>query len=140
MSTPEPTHVILPAEYVGEAWTPERVLVIGIPQDGCDGERWDSPSVVAVPVWCNSVSVYVRRDSADLSVIEIHMTRHDGLAQEELDQENDEAERYPLGPKEYWRSKTVGKSLYGADAHLMTDAEFEADWDEQDPDFGDDDD
>lgn len=39
-----------------------------------------------------------------------------------------EAERYVLSPKEYWRSAMVGKYTYGADQHLMTDQEFEEDW------------
>jgi hypothetical protein len=54
-----------------------------------------------------------------------------GLAQEELDEENREAERYPLGPKAYWRSKMVGKYTYGLDQHLMTDEEFEQEWAEE---------
>jgi hypothetical protein len=58
------------------------------------------------------------------------IAQHDGYAQEELDDENEEAERYPLGPKEYWRSKIVGKWTTGADKHLITNEEFEADWDE----------
>jgi len=52
----------------------------------------------------------------------------DGYAQEELDAENAEAVRYPLGPKEYWRGRMVGKYTYGLDGHLMTNEDFEADW------------
>lgn len=51
-------------------------------------------------------------------------------AQEELDAENAEAERYPLGAKEFWRSRLVGKATYGADAHPMTNEECESDWDQ----------
>jgi hypothetical protein len=54
----------------------------------------------------------------------------DRYAQDELDAENAEAGRYPLGPKEYWRARLVGKVRYGPDQHVMTDDEFEADWEE----------
>lgn len=109
--------VILPAEFVGMA----------IPDS--DGFI----DVGGVKVLWNScaVGVYVRRISRDLSVSEICIAHHDGLAQEELDAKNDEAERYPLGPKEYWRAEMVGKYSFGADSHLMTDEEFEQDWAEQ---------
>jgi death-on-curing protein len=64
-----------------------------------------------------------------LSVAEIIVSVvGDEYAQEELDQENDEANRYPLGPKEYWRGRMVGKYRYGRDGHLMTNDEFESDW------------
>lgn len=113
--TPDPV-LILPAEFVGLARTVEGQLDIG--------------GVKVTAEWSvdGTVAVYVRRESATLRVMEIHMAKHDGLAQEELDEENAEAERYPLGPKEYWRSKMVGKYRYGADAHLMTEDEFEEDW------------
>lgn len=52
----------------------------------------------------------------------------EAAAQEELDVENAEAGRYPLGPKEYWRGRMVGKYTYGSDGHLMTNEDFEADW------------
>jgi hypothetical protein len=116
---------ILPAEFIGEARH--------------DAEGWLDIGGVRIqltkgdrPGWWNTgtVAVYVRRYSHDLSVAEIHITAHDGLAQEELDHQNDEAERYPLGPKEYWRSQMVGKARYGADQHLMTDDEFEEHWSE----------
>lgn len=130
---------ILGAEYVGEARHGEGgILRIGEPSP-------DGTGVVEIPLSCNgldprgyccwwnthTVSVYVRRDSNDLSVIEIHMARHDGLAQEELDRKNAEAERYPLGPKEYWRAETVGKDRCGPDNHFMTDEEFEREWEEE---------
>lgn len=75
-------------------------------------------------------SVYVRRLSSDLSVAEIHIARHDGLAQEQLDRQNEEAEHHPLGPKEYWRAEMVGKYRFGADGHVMTDEDFETEWQE----------
>ena len=46
------------------------------------------------------------------------------VAQEELEPENAEARRYPLGAKEFWRNRLVGKASYGQDVHLMTDAEL----------------
>lgn len=129
---------ILGAEYVGEARHGEGgTLRIGEP--GPDGTGVVEINLSRTGLdpdgyccWWNThtVGVYVRRASDDLSVIEIHMARHDGLAQEELDRENAEAERYPLGPKEYWRGKMVGKYRYGADSHLMTNDEFEEDWDD----------
>jgi len=82
----------------------------------------------------NPAAVYVRRLSGKtegLSISEIIISVvGDGYAQEELDAENAEAARYPLGPKEYWRGRMVGKYTYGADGHLMTNADFEADWEE----------
>ncbi len=108
--------LILPAEDVGEVEIVDGHLDIG-------GVKIDVGS------WGEPVFVYVRRSSDDLSVIEIVLARHDGLAQEELEQENAEAARYPLGPKEYWRGKSVGK--YTIDGHLMTDEEFETDWADQ---------
>lgn len=108
---------ILPAEFVAAAVAVEGRINVGgalIPWGGGD-----------------FASVYVRRLSSDLSVVEIHIARHDGLAQEEMDADNEEADRYPLGPKEYWRTKMVGKYTYGLDAHPMTDAEFEQDWEDE---------
>lgn len=113
------TFLILPAEYVGSArQNDDGTIDIG------------GLSVQLGRVWWNdnAIGVYVRRINTDLTVIEIHMARHDGLSQEELDHQNDEAMRYPLGPKEYWRSEMVGKYTYGPDGHLMTDEEFEIDW------------
>lgn len=115
MST-EPV-LILPAEHVGNATAVDGVLDIG-------GVKIDLGN------WIGPIAVYVRRSSKDLSVIEIALARHDGLAQEQLDEQNAEAERYPGGPKEYWRGEMVGKYAYGIDNHVMTEAEFEADWDE----------
>jgi prophage maintenance system killer protein len=80
----------------------------------------------------NPAAVYVRRLSGKtegLSISEIIISVvGDGYAQKEVDAENAEAARYPLGPKEYWRGRMVGKYTYGPDGHLMTNEEFEADW------------
>lgn len=125
---------ILPAEYIGEAAHDENgVLTIGT-GDKTVKLMLGSPGRIG---WWNTgtVSVYIRRFADNLSIAEIHMAKHDGYAQEELDHENEEAERYPLGPKEYWRAKMVGKYTYGLDNHLMTNEEFEADWED---DFEDD--
>lgn len=118
---------ILPAEWVGKAAHDENgMLTIGT------GDQ-----VVNIylnkgskPGWWQDgcVDVHVRRFADDLSICEILIAQHDGYVQEELDQENEEAQRYPLGPKEYWRSKQVGKYFYGPDKHLMTNEEFEAEW------------
>ena len=106
---------ILPAEFLGWAELDEnRDLDIG-------GLKIHNPGFL---------DVYVRRSSADLSIIEIHMARHDGLSQEQLDEQNRQAEVYPLGAKEYWRGEMVGKYTYGADQHPMTEEEFEEDWPE----------
>lgn len=82
----------------------------------------------------NPAAVYVRRLSGKtegLSISEIIISVvGDGYAQEELDAENAEAGRYPLGPKEYWRGRMVGKYTYGSDGQLMTNEDFEADWTE----------
>lgn len=135
--------VILPAEYVGEARHSEDgwleigtadengvgVVRINLSRTGIDPKGyagwWSS----------NTVGVYVRRLSDDLSVCEIAMSRHDGLSQEALDEENRQAEIYPLGPKEYWRGQMVGKyTTQGGDPtaprRLMTNEDFEAEWGE----------
>lgn len=104
---------ILSAEYFGEAEVSNGMLDIG---------------GVSVP-WHHPASIYVRRVSNNLSIAEIHIVDHDGMAQEMLDAQNEEADRYPLGPKEYWRGEMVGKYTCGADGHLMTNEDFEADWD-----------
>jgi hypothetical protein len=124
------TFTILPAEWVGKAaHDKDGILTIGT------GDKVVKLYLNkgSMPRWWNDgcVDVYVRRLSTDLSICEILIAQHDGYAQEELDHENEEAERYPLGPKEYWRAKMVGKYYYGADHHLMTNEEFEADWDEE---------
>lgn len=112
---------IFPAEYVGPLPYTANVVRIG------DLEINDVYGY-------NPASVYVRRVSgktAGLSVADIIISVvGDGYAQEELDVENNEAARYPLGAKEYWRGRMVGKYTTGSDGHLMTDAEFEAEWDD----------
>ncbi len=82
----EPTY-ILPAELVGYAGHgKDGILRIG------SGEHIVEPPLTKSdrPGWwaTNTVGVYVRRSSEDLSILEIHIARHDGLAQEELDEEN----------------------------------------------------
>lgn len=54
------------------------------------------------------VPIYVRRMIApgqryDGQVFEIAIAKHDGLAQEELERENQAAEAHPLGRLAYWR-------------------------------------
>ena len=70
----------MPAEYIGKIHPDENgVLTLGelsIPL----GSKWGHTEY--------GIGVYVRRSSDDLSVMEIHMARHDGLAQEELDEQN----------------------------------------------------
>jgi len=132
-----PVLIILSPEYIGEAsHDDDGVLRIGT-------LRSDGTGVVEIrlakggnPGWWSTktVPVYVRRWSDDLSIAEIQIASHDGLSQEELDQQNESAENYPLGPKEYWRSELVGKATFGLDNHLMTNEEFEEDWHEEDED------
>ena len=122
----EPDFYILPAEFVGLArYTEDGILRLGTPDENGNGVL-EIPFAVSEKI--GDIPVYVRRGSIDLRVIEVLIARHDGYAQEGLDDENKEAERYPLGPKEYWRSKMVGKATYGVDNHLMTNEEFEEDW------------
>lgn len=109
-----PVTLILAAEFVGEAV---------VNDDGT------TTIPVDLSAWGKPVCVYVRRSSKDLSIFEVALARHDGLAQEELDRQNEEAEHHPLGPKAYWRAEMVGK--HTIDGHPMTDAEFEAEWEEQ---------
>ena len=102
---------VLPAEFAGMA--------------GLDGGVLDVGGVtLSLPVRWSRVPVYVRRSTDDLAIIEVAIALDDSLAQEELDAENSEADRYPLGAKDYWRSKMVGKDRYGADEHPMTEEDF----------------
>ena len=116
-----PPLVIYAAEYVGALPFAENTISIG-------------DLTIRDVHGYNPAAVYVRRISGKtegISVAEIIISMvGDGYAQEELDAENAEAERYPLGAKEFWRARTVGKATYGSDGHVMTDEEFEADWDE----------
>ena len=119
----------LPAEWVGKAAHDENgILTIGTG----DNIVKLSLNKGTMPRWWkdNCVDVYVRRFSHDLSICEIMIAQHDGYAHEEAQMEDYEAERYPLGPKEYWRAKMVGKWMYGSDNHLMTNEEFEEVWEE----------
>lgn len=126
-----PERIILPPQFIGDAaHSDDGILRIGTP-------RSDGSGVVEIRLtkhsntgwWhTNTVPVYVRRFADDLSIAEIQMAQHDGLADEELEYQNEQAEIYPLGPKEYWRSELVGKAMFGLDEHFMTNEEFEEDW------------
>ncbi len=89
-----PEFYIMPAEFVGMAKESDGVLNIG----GLE---------VRTGGWWNdeNIAVYVRRSSHNLQAIEIVMAKHDGYSQEELDSQNEEAERYPLGAEAYWEDK-----------------------------------
>ena len=120
---------ILPAEYIGEAeHLEDGTLIIGCNKNIIKISLYKNDK----PGWWNSktVPVYVRRFSSDLSIAEIIIAQHDGLSNEQLEAENQEAENYPLGPKEYWKSKMVGKYFFGKDNHLMTEEEFEIYWED----------
>lgn len=120
-ATERPPLTLYPAEYVGALHYENDTVQVG------QVEVHDVHGY-------NPAAVYVRRVSGKaegISVAEIIISVvGDGYAQEELDAENAEAERYPLGMKEYWRARLVGKATYGADQHPMTDDEFEAEWHE----------
>jgi hypothetical protein len=122
---------ILPAEFVGHAaHGDDGILRIGTPSSDGSGVVEIRLTKGDLPRWWRdkTVSVYVRRFADDLSVAEIHMAQHSGLFDEELAYQGEQAENYPLGPKEYWRSEMVGKYTYGSDNHFMTNEEFEEDW------------
>ena len=122
---------ILPAEFVGNAaHGDDGILRIGTPSSDGSGVVEIRLTKGDLPRWWNTktVSVYVRRFSDDLSVAEIHMAQHSGLFDEELAYQGEQAENYPLGPKEYWRSEMVGKYTFGSNNHFMTNEEFEEDW------------
>lgn len=114
-----PPLVIYPAEYVGVLDYADNTVEVGDLRIG-DVHGY------------NPAGVYVRRISGKtdgISVAEIIISVvGDNYAQEELDAENAEAERYPLGLKEFWRSRLVGKATYEIGGHPMTDAQFELDW------------
>lgn len=118
LSLGRPSMVIYPAEYVGAlSYTDHRITLGDLTIDDVHG--------------FNPAGVYLRRISGkteSISVAEIIISVvGDGYAQEELDAENAEVDRYPLGPKEYWRARLVGTALYD-DGHTMTDEEFESEW------------
>jgi hypothetical protein len=135
-----PVGIILPPEFIGDAaHCDDGILRIGTPQS-------DGSGVVEIrltkgdnPRWWSTktVQVYVRRWADDLSIAEIQIAQHDGLAEAELEYQNECAEIYPLGPKEYWRSELVGKAISGLDNHFMTNEEFEEDWHEFEEDDSD---
>jgi hypothetical protein len=121
----------LPAEYIGKGYAKNGKLNIGDLEVDYVGDGYDLDAYAALG-W-QPVHVYVRRSTATLAVIEIAIGQTDRLPQETLDNQNAEAQRYPLGIREYWRGQMVGESTYGNDQHLMTDADFEQYWqDEQD--------
>ncbi|MEV8516162.1 Fic family protein [Dactylosporangium sp. NPDC051484] len=120
LDTEGPTTLVsYPAEWIGELPYEKHTVQVG------DLQIHDVHGY-------NPAGVYVRRISGKtdgVSVAEIIISVvGDGYAQEELDAENAEAERHPLGPKEFWRGRMVGKYTYGADGHLMTEEDFEAEW------------
>ena len=122
---------ILPAEFIGHAaHGDDGILRIGTPRSDGSGVVEIRLTKGDLPRWWNTktVAVYVRRFAHDLSVAEIQMAQHSGLFDEALEYQNEQAENYALGPKEYWRSEHVGKCTYGKDNHLMTNEEFEEDW------------
>ena len=129
--TDYPERFILPPEFLGDAaHGDDGILRIGTPSSDGNGVVEIRLTKRNKPGWwhTNTVQVYVCRFSDDLSIAEIQMAQHDGLAEAELEFQNEQAYIYPLGPKEYWRSELVGKAAYGLDKHLMTNEEFEEDW------------
>lgn len=116
-----PSLLMYPAEYVGLLSYEDHTVVVG-------------DLVIHDVHGYNPAGVYIRRISGKtegISVAEIIISAvGDSYAQEELDAENAEARRYPLGAKEFWRARLVGKAAYGLDDHPMTDEEFESDWQE----------
>ncbi len=133
-----PVRNILPPEFIGHAaHGDDGILRIGTPRSDGSGVVEIRLTKGDLPRWWRdkTVAVYVSRSAHDLSVVEIQMAQHSGLFDAELEYQNEQAEIYPLGPKEYWRSEQVGKYTYGIDNHLMTNEEFEEDW----PDFEEDD-
>ncbi len=126
-----PERIILPPEFLGDAaHGDDGILRIGTPRSDGSGVVEIRLTKRGEPGWwhTNTVQVYVCRFADDLSIAEIHIAQHDGLAEAELEFQNEQAYIYPLGPKEYWRSELVGKATYGLDKHLMTNEEFEDDW------------
>ena len=113
-----PALVVYPAEYIGPLPYQDHTVQIG-------------DLVIHDVHGFNPAGVYIRRISGKtegISVAEVIISAvGDGYAQEELDAENAEAERYPLGAKEFWRTRLVGSATYGLDRHVMTNDEFEAD-------------
>ena len=109
--------VIHAAEYLGELPYEDHTIRIG---------DLEIPDVHGY----NPAMVYLRRITGKgdgISVAEVMISVvGDHYAHEEIDVENFEAARYPLGEKEYWRGRMVGK--YSIGARVMTDADFEREW------------
>lgn len=74
------------------------------------------------------VDIYVRRSIEDLSIVWVGFANSDYLAEEEAMEQHAEANRYPLGPKEYWRPIMVGNYWSSTNGGYMTDEDFEAFW------------
>lgn len=91
-----PVATILPAEHFGSAQVVDGHVDIG---------------GILVPHRYPTAEIFVRRLSTDLRVAEIAIAEHDGLACEELDHQNFEADRHPGGPEGYWRAK-LGDAEY----------------------------
>ena len=78
-----PECIILQPEFVGKAaHGDDGVLCIGSPQNDGSGVVKIRLTKGVLPRWwnTNTVDVYVCRFSTDLSVAEIHLAQHDGLA------------------------------------------------------------
>lgn len=113
---------ILPAEQMGLADT---VTINGVQYIHVGG--------VMIPWLQERAYVYVRRYSSDLTIAEIHLAHHSGIYGEVMGEEDRQAAMYPLGRKEYFRSKWVG-SMYDDDGNEMDDAAFEVFWAELESD------
>jgi hypothetical protein len=122
---------IMPAECVGVAKIIDGVLDVG----GLKIELGRPGYVSGLGDDDPGLAVYVRRLFHEGSVFDVALSFGDGLAQEELDNENDEAQNYPLGVKEYWRKKEVGNYLIGTDRRVMTDLDFEIEWAESEAEY-----
>lgn len=112
--------MILPAEFFGVAQAIDGILNIG----GCE-----------VPAdWYadGQIGIYIRRSSRDLATIEIHLARHDGLADEENDEKHHQAMNHPGGPKAYWYAALVGHEHDDDCGHdPMTPAEYDELWENE---------
>jgi hypothetical protein len=119
---------IMPAECVGVAEVVDGVIDVG----GCKielGRPGYNPRQEGDCVR-GGLSVYVRRLFHEGSVFDVALSFGDGLAEEELAEENRQAQTDPRGAKEYWREKSVGHDHYGPDQHVMTNEDFEREWSE----------
>ena len=110
------------------------ILNIGTPGPNGDGLVGIPLTKDGKPGWfsTNEVAIYIIRNSDDGSIAEISIDIEDGLTYCDFDFQSELGKSSPLGPKEYWRSEQVGKYTYGVDNHLMTNEEFEAEWNEID--------